>query len=301
MTPDQRAIVDVVREVFGEPESVQFPEVWGPRVVVGAITPVGVVFAKAAGDADVGAEVSTLGLAREAGVPVPRVLATGADTRVPGGNWFAMSGVEGVEWSSGDRALTARIVPDIARCLAKLHRVRPSGFGPLDAAGHGTYESWPAWILHTARGYLDALVEAGHATDLFRANAMKVFEEATPTIDRGSLVHSDLTGCETFVDPGHGVVTGIVDWGGAVVGDPVFELAKVEAGGPADAPGPKLVLPTLLDRYFAETGIDRARIDRTLPLYQAHNAIFNADWCRREGVPWIDELLAAADSWLRTV
>ena len=164
-----------------------------------------------------------------------------------------------------------------------------------------TCDSWPAWVLQTAHSYLNNLVEAGHATDTFRTQAIKVFKRSTPTIDRGSLVHGDLTGCETFVDPERGVVTGIVDWGGAIVGDPVFELAKVSAGGPADDPGPKMMLPTLLDRYVAETGIDRARINRTLPLYQAHNAIFNADWCRREGVPWIDGLLAAADAWLRTV
>lgn len=301
MTPYQRAILDVVRVAFGEPENAEFPEVWGPRVVVGATTPAGVVFAKAAGDADVRAEVTTIGLASEAGVPAPRVLATGADTRLPGGHWFAMSGVEGVEWSSEDRGLTAQIIPDTARCLARLHRVQPAGFGPLDAAGHGTCGSWSAWILQAVRSYLDPLVEAGRTTDGFRAEAIRVFEQATPTIDQGSLVHADLTGCETLVDPERGVITGILDWGGSIVGDPVYEFAKVHAGGPADDLGPKIVLPALLDSYVAETGMDRGRIDRTLPLYQAHNAIFNADWCRREGVPWIDGLLAAADVWLRAV
>jgi aminoglycoside phosphotransferase (APT) family kinase protein len=301
MTPDQRAIVEVVREAFGEPEVVEFPEVWGPRVVVGAATPVGEVFVKAAGDADVRAEVVTIGLAREAGVPVPRVLATGVDTRVPGGHWFAMSKVEGVEWAVENEVLAPRTLADIAGCLARLHRVQTGGFGPLDAAGRGTCETWPTWIVQSARCYLDALVAAGHATDAFQTMAMKVFEEATPTLGRGSLVHGDLTGCETFVDPVSGVVTGIVDWGGAIVADPVFEFAKVQAGGPADCPAPEIVLPTLLDHYICDVGIDRARIDRTLPLYRAHNAIFNADWCRREGVPWIDGLLAAADAWLRTV
>lgn len=267
-------------------------------MVVEAATPGGTVFVKAAGDADVRAEVATLGLAREAGVPVPRVLVAGADARVPGGHWFAMSAVVGVNWSIEDRALSAQAVPDIARCLARLHRAQPSGFGPPDATGRGTYDSWPAWILQSVRTDLDGLVEAGDATDAFRTKAIKVFERATPTVGRGSLVHGDLTGCETFVDPGSGVVTGIVDWGASVVGDPVYELAKVAAGGPAGHPPTVMMLPTLLDCYVAETGMDRARIDRTLPLYQAHNAIFNAEWCRREGVPWIDGLLAAADTWL---
>lgn len=301
MTPDQRAIVDVVREAFGEPESVQFPEVWGPRVVVGATTPVGVVFAKAAGDADVRAEVTTIGLAREAGVPVPRVLATGVDPRLPGGHWFATAKVEGETWSIKNQALASRTLPDIALCLARLHRVQPRGFGPLNAAGHGTFDSWTAWVLQTARSCLDGLVDAGHTTDAFRAMAMKVFEEATPSINRGSLDHGDLSECETFVDPDRGVVTGIVDWGAAIVADPVFGLATVSAGGPADDPGPKLVLPTILDHYLPETGLDRVQIERRLPLYQAHNAISNAAWSCREGVPWTEGLLAAADAWLDAV
>jgi aminoglycoside phosphotransferase (APT) family kinase protein len=301
MTPYQRAIVDVVRQAFGEPESVEFPEMWGPRVVVGATTPVGVVFAKASGDADVRAEVTTIGMARKAGVPVPRVLATGADTRLPGGHWFATAKVEGVNWSITDQAQTTRTLPDLALCLARLHRVQPRGFGPLNAAGHGTFDSWPAWIQQTARNCLDALVEAGHTTDAFRTVAMKVFEEATPTISRGILVHGDLSESETFIDPARGVVTGIVDWGAAIVADPVFGLATVSAGGPADDPRPKMVLPTILDHYLPETGMDRAQIERTLPLYQAHNAISNAAWSCREGVPWIDGLLAAADVWLRAV
>lgn len=302
MTPDQHAVVEVIREAFGEPENVEFPEVWGPRVVVGATTPLGAVFVKAAGDADVCAEVTTIGLAREAGVPVPRVLATGMDARVPGGHWFATARVEGVEWRVENRVLAPRTLPDIARCLARLHRVRPTGFGPLDAAGNGTYDSWQAWILQTARAHLDALVDAGHTTDEFRTNAIEVFERATPAIERGSLVHGDLTGCETFVDPERGVVTGIVDWGAAVVGDPGYEFATVVAGGPADDPAPMMVLPTLLECYVAGTEADRAVIDRMLPLYQAHQAIGNAEWSRRENiVSWIPGLVEAAGAWLRTV
>ncbi|GAB3426585.1 hypothetical protein GCM10027569_66230 [Flindersiella endophytica] len=260
------------------------------------------MFAKAAGDADVRAEVATLALAREAGLPVPQVLATGADAQVPGGQWFAMAKVEGVNWATENQELAPYTLPDLAHCLARLHSVQPKGFGPLDATGNGTYDSWPAWILQSARKDLDGLVDGGYANDAFRTAALKVFERATPPIERGSLVHGDLTGCETFVDPERGLVTGIVDWGGAVVADPIYEFAKVAAGGPADDPGPKRVLPTLLDRYASETGMDRTTIDRILPLYQAHNAIFNAEWSRRENVvPWIDGLVAAAATWLRTV
>jgi hypothetical protein len=80
---------------------------------------------------------------------------------------------------------------------------------------------------------------------------------------------------------------------------PIYEFATLQAGGPADDPTPEMVLPLMLDHYIAETGIDRARIEQTLPIYQAHQALTNADWCRREGVPWIDGLVAAAKEWLQ--
>ena len=119
MTPYQRAIVEVVRDAFGEPENLQFPEEWGPRVVVGATTPVGVVFAKAAAAADVRAEVTTIGLAREAGVPVPRVLATGTDPRLPGGHWFATAKVEGAP------LLFTRILEGVGRTTGACDRGTP--------------------------------------------------------------------------------------------------------------------------------------------------------------------------------
>lgn len=301
MGSDPSALVEVVRETFGALQDVDFPEVWGPRIVLRAQTAHGVIFAKAAGDADVRAEQVAIRLADEAGVPVPGILTGAANRRVPGGHWFAMTAVPGIEWVADDHALAECTLPDIARCLARLHCVRRAGFGALDHFGNGTVGSWPEWIIQTVRGYLDRLVDSHDAPDAFRTMTLRVFERFTPDIQRGSLVHGDLTGCETFVDPSDGRVTGIVDWGGAIIGDPIYEFAKLQAGGPADDPTPRQVLPTILKKYRAETGTDRDDLERVLPLYQAHNALFNADWCRREGVPWIDGLLDAAGMWLRAV
>lgn len=301
MTPDQQTLVQVVAEEFGRLGTVGFPEVWGPRAVVRVETSQGVIYAKAAGDADVRAEVVAIRLAAEAGVLVPRVLRTASDDRVPGGDWFAMSAVEGVEWAVENQALAANTLPDVARSLVRLHRVSARGFGSLGRTGNGTYGSWPGWLAHSARGCLDRLFDSGHVTDDFRTTAVELFQQAAPAIERGSLIHGDLTGSETLVDPMTGRIVGIVDWGGAIVGDPVYEFATLQAGGPADDPRPTIVLPTILDGYVAETGTDRARIDQVLPLYQAHQALCNADWSRREGVPWIDGLVAAAQARLRVV
>jgi hypothetical protein len=223
MTPEQATAVEVVRREFGTPREVRFPELWGPRVVVEAVLPERTVFVKAAGDADVRAEASTMELAQSAGVPVPEVLKLGVDPRLPGGH----------------RMATAKA--------------------------------------HTA------------------------FAAATPEVARGALIHGDLGPGEMFVDPDDGSVLCLVDWGSSVIGDPVYELARFLAGGPADDPTPAALLPVVIEHYIAGTSIDEQYLTGVLPLYQAHNAIFNADWSYRESVPWVDGLLAKADALLDQV
>lgn len=299
VSPYQRAIIDIARQQFGAAEVVRFPEVWGPRVVLQADTPHGTVFLKAAADANVESEVAVLRLVRSAGVPAPQVVASGADRRVPGGHWFATSAAEGVNWAITNDDLSMRAVPHIAYCLANLHAVTVDGFGPLNKAGQGTHPSWDDWILQTAEEHLESLVTHGCTTKAFGALAISTFQSYTPTIQPGSLIHADLGESETFIDPTSAVVTALVDWGGAVVGDPVYEFGRIVAGGPAGDPRPGIVLPSLLQAYVAETSITFDRIKRVLPLYRAHNAILNAEWSRRERIPWVEGLLRAADTWIR--
>lgn len=297
-SPEQQAIVTVVHREFGEPIAVRFPEVWGPRVVVEATLEDGSVVVKATGDADVSAEARVLTLASDAGVPTPRLLASGTDSALPGGRWIAMSKAPGIQWPIDDAVHTARTVRDIATCFARLHRVRLEGFGPVDPSGRGVFESWQGWLCTSASEDLDTLVAAGLAGNEFRTKAESAFATLAAPIEPGCLVHGDLGAGETFVDPGDGGVTCIVDWGGAIIGDPVYEFARFVAGGPADDPRPSAILPKVIEYYVAETGMDRDRPHRVLPLYHAHNAISNAAWSYREEVPWIDGLLGKADGLL---
>lgn len=299
LTFEQRSVVDIVHEEFGTPISTTIPEAWGPRVIVGAELEDAVVFVKAAGDSDVVAEAATIELARAAGVPVPEVVASGADGRLPGGDWIALAKVPGVNWDISGSATNARTVGDLAVICGQLSRVRVAGFGALTADSVGRLATWRDWVLGELEDYLGQLLEADYATEEFAARARAVFTAHTPVIAQGSLVHGDLAGSHTFVDPTDGSVTGVIDWGDSLIGDPVYELAKFIAGGPPDDPWPERLLPEIVEHYLVETDVDRDRLNRTLPLYRAHNAIFNAAWSVREGTTsWIDGLLSKADELL---
>lgn len=290
MSETRAAVLELVRREFGEPHATQFPEAWGPRVVVEAELADRSVFVKVAGDSDVFVERTVLRLAGDAGVPVPDVVASGVDPLVPGRRWIALAPARGVMWPLDDDRLTMQVIRDIANCLVRLRRVQPGGFGPLTAQGEGSYPTWRDWIMASAESNLNPLVAGGLATQAFRDKALSAFATLTPEIATGSMLHCDLSPSHVFVDPRTGAVTCIIDWGGAIVGDPVYDLAYFVAGGPADDPIPRILLPKLL----AHTDLDVA----ALPLYQAHQALFNAEWSRREDIPWAPALLEKAERLL---
>lgn len=70
----------------------------------------------------------------------------------------------------------------------------------------------------------------------------------------GSLLHADLDPGEVFVDDGSANVQGIVDWGDAMVGDRLMDLARFAAGGPAGDDGPTRLQPGLISAYQRHAG-----------------------------------------------
>lgn len=97
-----------------------------------------------------------------------------------------MSAVEGVEWKAENQDLAPNALHDVARCLARQHRATPAGFGSLVRTGNATCDSWPGWVVQTARGHRDRLFQSDHVTGDFVNMAMEVFQRAGPAIDRGS-------------------------------------------------------------------------------------------------------------------
>lgn len=83
-----------------------------------------------------------------------------------------------------------------------------TGCGPLDAEGHGAFQSWT-----------DFVTRIDGPEDLVRRVADRRYPE------RRKLVHADFGSNNVLV--ADGAVTAVIDWSEAMVGDPLYDLANL--------------------------------------------------------------------------
>jgi aminoglycoside phosphotransferase (APT) family kinase protein len=279
-------------------------ETWGSTIVVGASLEDGArAVLKASGLQDVHIEAMTMQRAASAGVPVPKVRATGADSRLPGSHWFIMDWLPGSRWNDMDWPESRHhiVLDELALHLARLHELTVDGCGPLDTTGRGTFASWPDYLLASLTPPLTQLV-AERALDAgFAHSIVSRLEELERELNRrpSRLLHADLGDGEVYVTANSGEITGIVDWGASIGGDPLYEFARIVAGGPADDPRPARFLPRLMVAYDRQTrGFVAAAPDNLLPAYQLHNGVLNAGWSLNHAPDWIPGLVRSMSEFL---
>ncbi|WP_460661956.1 phosphotransferase family protein [Kribbella swartbergensis] len=151
------------------------------------------------------AEAGACTLARSVGVPAPEILAVTA-------TYLICAEVTGVP-SASDAVVTSA-----GHALRRLHTIR------------GTDIPWPDRLLHSV-DHLDALAGIIPA-DLARRlrTTIPAFAETVADVEP-VLLHGDL-------HPRHlhavgDQLTGILDWGDTMYGDPLFDLARFSMTGPA--------------------------------------------------------------------
>jgi aminoglycoside phosphotransferase (APT) family kinase protein len=295
------AAAEIITREVGPLQTANRFHTWGPTIVLGAQPVTGPpVVLKASELQNVAIEAATCERAGKAGVPTPEVLAKGTDERLPGGRWFLMRRLPGRRWTdvAFDRQGDLAVLEQLAACLRALHAIRLPGYGRLTEAGTGERASWEEWLADGFRASAGPLITHGHLTAEFHELVGDVLDATAPLLATrpGALIHGDLGDGEVYVDPETAKITGLVDWGAAVVGDPVYEFSRFVAGGPVDDPRPEVYRPALLDFYGRPHGTDeRALAD----LYDAYNAIDNAAWSLVEGYDWMDSLCAKGLGLLR--
>lgn len=281
--------LQILRDATGADGPGTVHETWGASVVV----EIDGLLLKANGDRSTVAEVFLLRRLHEEGLPVPEVVATGTDRRVPGGAWFVMRRMPGTAFdaSHADDRQRATAIETMAHWLALLADVRLPGWGWVGDGGCGTSPSWRAWLREQLDHHaviLDDMIPTGALA------AGHVAVDAVPEPPRGSVLNGDLGLSHVLVDAA-GRVVGLLDWAAAVVGDPVFDVATFSMGGPAGDPIHDVLQPPLL----AACGVDPA--DPRVQLYRAINHLANATWSVANEVPsWTAPLCAEATRLLRT-
>ena len=162
----------------------------------------------------------------ETGCGAPAILGVGRLACEPGMTAFLMKRAVGEPIVAEHRAYR-----EVGARLRRLHDVTLPRFGWLADArwiGRDDFTLGTATWLEFLRSIcadalrLTAASTVARATDA--AATLESHAEAFAAVDIGSLCHGDLKAAHVFVEGRR--FTGLIDWGDAVVGDPLFDIAR---------------------------------------------------------------------------
>jgi aminoglycoside phosphotransferase (APT) family kinase protein len=212
-------------------------------------------------------------------VPVPETYLLCTDESVLGAPFYLMERVRGevLRTRAQTDPLPGRARHEIAYAmidtLAALHRVDPY------AVGLGSFGKPEGFLARQVRRWAGQL-EKSRSRDLPGADELRDGLAATvPPSPAPAIVHGDFRLDNLLVDPAQRLVTAVLDWEMATLGDPLTDLGllvtywdllgDIDDGNPiATAIGPAAGFPSaadLLDRYAKTSPVDLS----ALPWYTA--------------------------------
>jgi aminoglycoside phosphotransferase (APT) family kinase protein len=174
------------------------------------------------------AEVWACARGAAAGCAAPAIRGVGHLPTEDGMSAFVMSRIAGAPIAAGAAAFR-----EVGISLRRLHDVTLPGFGVLAEASwkprndfrleHDSWLSFLRAICTDVRGLADSCVIAATAAHA-AAVAIDVYVDRLAAVEVGSLCHGDLKAAHILV--GADVLAGVIDWGDAVVGDPLWDIAR---------------------------------------------------------------------------
>jgi Ser/Thr protein kinase RdoA (MazF antagonist) len=231
-----------------------------------------------------GREVAVLEYVRCRGVPAPTVEASDLTGEVTGVPCAILADVGGNPLTGAEPEFR-----QVGTHLRRLHEIRAIGFGDVSAGENvvGDDSSWRQTLERPAVGLLPA-VDAGliEAELLARArNAIDRFDVDLDGLDHVRLIHADI--CPRHVYAADSSITGIIDWGDAMAGDPAFDFGRllhagVRSGGVDHG---RSLVAAALSSYGDAPWLAGPR-DVTLLFYAAMFALSSMAAEFASGAPW---------------
>jgi hygromycin-B 7''-O-kinase len=221
-------------------------------------------------------------LLRRAGIPVPDILLTDASRELIDADWMLMSKLGGSTVAALDpSAEDAReIYRSIGATLRSIHSITFQHFGFFDRRGAVTpYAANRDFMQVWFDRDLARFSEAGGLPSL-RAAIERRIALGLETIARckGSvLCHGDLHEANVLVEraPSGWVVTGVVDVGGAIAANPLFDLARADYWSTRGDPEKRV---GLREGYGEPFGPDQEAV---IEVYTLHHALELWNWFAR--------------------
>lgn len=144
-----------------------------------------------------------------------------------------------------DTSSTIASVPSLLTTMDAIRETditNTSGFGPWDTLYNGVFSSWRELLLaadeqlHHAkiRGWRTDLENSPFGTEVFDKAYARLVELSQDLPEDRSLVHNDLLNFNVLVD--HDKITAVIDWGNAIYGDFLYDLAMFTFWSEVDPP-----------------------------------------------------------------
>lgn len=215
-----------------------------------------------------------------ASLPVPEVIEVGtAFDR----NYAVSRRVDGVPLDTLDAAGWQRTIPSLMESLRALRDLRLPGvgFGSFNGNGDAAHDTWSDWLRAAVTedgegrlaGWRDALAAVPGAMARFEAGVERFTELAAACPELRQVAHTDLGAGNTLVSDGR--ISGIIDWGNAVAGDPLYDIAHLTFWAPWHHGCPEREL-----RRHAADALGDADFDERVRAYELHISLtdqrFNA-------------------------
>ena len=171
-------------------------------------------------------------------LPIPEVREVG---EAFGGAYAVSTRVHGEPLDALDEAGYRRVLPSVFRMLDAMRVADVSwttGYGMWEPDGSAPYGSWREMLLDVEsdhessriHGWWGLLGSVPSAVEVFRAGHRELQALAAGCSEERHLIHADIVGDNVRVLSDR--VTGIVDWGVAMYGDFLYDLARLDFWAP---------------------------------------------------------------------
>ncbi len=233
-------------------------------------------FVKCGAADSVRAEAWVCDRVRAEGVPAPSIIEVDLSEEQLPMAFLVMRRMEGAPVDDASHALE-----NAGAQLRVVHAIELDGFGWLGASESGDRGTQPTWFDAMSEGTvsLAAVVDAGLLPARTVADVEQMVDwhrDILDAVKSARLLHGDFHPRHVFAEGDR--LCGIIDWGDATAGDPLFDLGRVLRSTRA-----------ALDRVLAGYGplpVGGDELERRLQLYLCLWVVSSVSWEFFAGAPW---------------